>query len=122
RVPMRDYRQEFSDFSPQIYLDCACQGPFPRVTVERIHRAIDLKSHPDRLQAAEYFDLPERVRGRIARLTGAQSDEITLTTSATQGIGIAAAGLDLGAGDEVVVASTNFPSNLFTWIHLRRKG
>ena len=68
---MRNYRQEFSDFSPLVYLDCACQGPFPRVTVERLHQAIELKSHPDRLKAPEYFGLPQRVRARIARLTGA---------------------------------------------------
>jgi len=119
---MRNYRQEFSDWSPQVYLDCAYQGPFPKVTVERTHHAIELKSHPDRLKAAEYFGLPDRVRGRIARLIGAGAGEIAITSSATQGIGIPAAGLKLGAGDEVVVASSNFPSNLFTWLHLRRKG
>jgi selenocysteine lyase/cysteine desulfurase len=119
---MRDYRQEFSDFSPVIYLDCAYQGPFPRVTVERIHQAIELKSRPDRLKAPEYFGLPASVRARIARLTGAEAGEIAVTNSATQGIGIVAAGLDLGAGDEVLVSSSNFPSNLFTWLHLRRKG
>ncbi len=119
---MRNYREEFSDFSPMIYLDCAYQGPFPRVTVERLLQAIKLKSHPDRLKAPEYFGLPERVRARIARLTGAEAEEIAITNSATQGIGIAAAGLEFDAGDEVVVSSSNFPSNLFTWLHLRRKG
>jgi len=119
---MRNYRQEFSDFSPHVYLDCAYQGPFPRVTVERIGRAIELKTRPDRLKAPEYFGLPARVRARIARLTGSRPEEIAITTSATQGIGVAAAGLSLGAGDEVVVASSNFPANLFTWLHLRRKG
>ena len=119
---MRDYRQEFSDFSPLIYLDCAYQGPLPRTTVERIYQAIELKSRPDRLKAPEYFRLPERVRARIARLTGAAAEEIAITNSATQGIGIVAAGLNFSAGDEIVVASTNFPSNLFTWLHLRRKG
>jgi len=96
---MRNYRQEFSDFSPSVYLDCAYQGPFPRVTVERIHQAIELKSHPDRLKAPEYFGLPERVRARIARLTSAEAGEITITNSATQGIGIVASGLEFGAGD-----------------------
>jgi selenocysteine lyase/cysteine desulfurase len=119
---MRNFRQDFSDFSPVVYLDCAYQGPFPRVTVERLHQAIELKTHPDRLKAPEYFGLPQRVRTRLARLIGADPEEIALTNSATQGIGIVAAGLALGGGDEVVVASSNFPANLFTWIHLRRKG
>jgi cysteine desulfurase / selenocysteine lyase len=53
---------------------------------------------------------------------GADPSEIALTNSATAGIGILATGLGFQPGDEVVVASTNFPSNLFTWLHLRRRG
>lgn len=119
---MRDYRQEFEDFSPTVYLDCAYQGPFPRVTVARLQHAIELKCHPDRLHAPEYFDLPDRVRRRLASLIGADPTEIAITNSATQGIGIVAAGLGFRAGEEVVIASRNFPSNLFTWLHLRRLG
>ena len=119
---MMDYCREFPDFSPTIYLDCAYQGPFPRATVARLQQAIELKCHPERLEAPEYFRLPERVRGRLATLIGADPSEIALTNSATQGIGIVAAGLGLAAGDEVVIASHNFPANLFTWLHLRRLG
>jgi selenocysteine lyase/cysteine desulfurase len=119
---MTDCRQEFADFSPTVYLDCAYQGPFPRATVARLQQATELKCHPDRLEAAEYFRLPERVRGCLASLIGADPSEIALTNSATQGIGIVAAGLGLRAGDEVVIASCNFPANLFTWLHLRRLG
>ncbi len=119
---MPDYRQDFPDFAPTIYLDCAYQGPFPRATVGRIQQAAELKCHPERLESAEYFDLPERVRRSLAALVGADAEEIALTNSATQGIGIVAAGLGLEAGDEVVITSGNFPSNLFTWLHLRRLG
>jgi selenocysteine lyase/cysteine desulfurase len=118
----RDYRRDFPDFAPTIYLNCAYQGPFPLSTVERIEQAIQLKCHPERLAERDYFDLPERVRARIARLVGARAEEIALTNSATQGIGIAATGLELCSDDEVVVSSGNFPSNLFTWLHLRRRG
>ncbi len=119
---MRNYRQEFSDFSPLVYLDCAYQGAFPKVTTERVHQAIELKSLPYLLKEDAYFGLPDRVRARIAALVGADAGEITITTSATQGIGIVAAGLNFVPGDEVVISSSNFPSNLFTWLHLRRKG
>ena len=119
---MPDYRQAFPDFAPTIYLDCAYQGPFPRATVQRLYQAIELKCHPERLAAPEYFSLPERVRAHLAALMGAEQGEIALTNSVTQGIGVIAAGLGLKAGDEVVIASSNFPSNLFTWLHLRRLG
>jgi selenocysteine lyase/cysteine desulfurase len=119
---MPDYRREFPDFAPTVYLDCAYQGPFPKATVARIQHAIELKCRPARLEPPDYFELPERVRKHLAGLVGGDPSEIALTNSATQGIGIVAAGLGLSAEDEVVIASTNFPSNLFTWLHLRRLG
>ena len=119
---MRDFRQDFQPFAPTVYLDCAYQGPFPRITEARVQRAVQMKCHPDRLNPAEYFDLPDRVRNRFATLIGADASEIALTNSATHGIGIVAAGLGLKAGDEVVITSRNFPSNIFTWLHLRRLG
>lgn len=119
---MPDYRRDFPDFSPTIYLNCAYQGPFPLRTVARIQQAIELKCHPERLKAPEYFELPDRVRAHLAALIGANPREIALTNSATQGIGAVAAGLEFVEGDEVVIAGSNFPSNLFTWLHLRRKG
>ena len=118
----RDYRQDFPDFTPTTYLNCAYQGVFPNATVARIQESCELKRHPERLTENDYFDLPERVRAIFARLIGAQPEEVALTTSATQGIGIVATGFDFQPGDEVVVASTNFPSNFFTWLHLRRRG
>lgn len=118
----RDYRQDFPDFAPTTYLNCAYQGVFPNATVARIQEACELKRHPERLVERDYFDPPERVRAIFARLIGARADEVALTTSATQGIGIAAAGLEFHPGDEVVAASTNFPANLFSWLHLRRRG
>ncbi len=119
---MRDYRSDFPDFAPTVYLDCAYQGPFPRRAIARIQQAIELKSHPERMGSSEYFELPDRVRARLANMVGADASEIALTNSATQGVGVVAAGLDFEAGDEVVIASSNFPSNLFTWLHLQRKG
>jgi selenocysteine lyase/cysteine desulfurase len=119
---MRDYRPDFFDFSPTVYLNCAYQGPFPRATAARIEQAVQLKCHPDRLHPQEYFDLPDRVRARFAKLVGADPQEIAITNSATQGIGIVATGLDLKAGDEIIISSRNFPANIFTWLHLRRRG
>ena len=119
---MRDYRSDFFDFAPTVYLNCAYQGPFPRATAARVAQAIELKCHPDRLHPQEYFDLPDRVRARFAQLVGAAPQEIAITNSATQGVGVVATGLDLKAGDEIIISSRNFPANIFTWLHLRRRG
>ena len=119
---MSDYRTCFADFGETTYLNCAYQGVFPLSAVARSHEAIDLKCHPERMDKAEYFALPERVRSHLAAIIGGDEKEIALTSGATQGIGVVAAGLELGPGDEVLLAGNNFPANLFTWLHMRRKG
>lgn len=122
RESVSSYEKDFSDFGEVAFLDCAYQGPFPRVTAERIRQAIELKNFPYRLQAPDYFDLPDRVRTLFARIIRADPDEIAVTNSATHGIGAVANGLDLKPGDEVIVSSGNFPANLFTWLYLRERG
>ncbi|HET7211979.1 MAG TPA: aminotransferase class V-fold PLP-dependent enzyme [Terriglobia bacterium] len=119
---MPDYRSHFADFGQTVYLNCAYQGVFPLTAVARSHEAIDLKCHPERMQTAEYFGLPERVRAHLAAIIGSDEKEIALTSGATQGVGIIASGLELNPGDEILVAADNFPANLFTWLHMRRKG
>src|SRR5690348_13193979 len=109
---MADYRPYFADFGGTTYLNCAYQGVFPLAAVARAHEAIDQKCHPERMDTAEYFALPERVRSHLAAIIGSDGNEIALTSGATQGIGVVAAGLQLGRGDEVIVAGDNFPANL----------
>jgi selenocysteine lyase/cysteine desulfurase len=119
---MPDYRTYFAEFGETIYLNCAYEGVFPLAAVVRAHDAIDQKCHPERMDPAEYFDLPQRVRNHLAAIIGCDEKEIALTSGATQGIGVVAAGVQLGPGDEVLVAGDNFPANLFTWLHMRRRG
>src|SRR5579875_3332211 len=119
---MPEYRTYFADFGETTYLDCAYQGVFPLTAVARARQAIESKCHPERVQPEEYFALPQRVRRHLAAIIGGAEDEIALTNGATHGIGVVASGLHLNPGDEIIVASSNFPSNLFTWLHLRRRG
>jgi selenocysteine lyase/cysteine desulfurase len=119
---MLDHRRDFFDFGPITYLNCAYHGPFPRATAARIQSAIRIESDPTQLVKEDFFGLRERIRTRLAGLLGAQPDEMALVGSATQGIGNIANGLEWRPGDEVAISSENFPSNLFTWLNLRRRG
>ncbi len=119
---MPDYRGDFFDFGQTTFLNCAYHGPLPRLTAQRMQRAIENESDPTRLKPDEFFSLRERNRARLSELLNARMDEIALVASATQGIGIVASGMQFSPGDEVIISSDNFPSNLFTWLHLRRLG
>jgi selenocysteine lyase/cysteine desulfurase len=76
----------------------------------------------------EPFDLShwERLRGqvrtRIAELLSVGAESITFTKNTTAGLGLVAAGLDWEAGDNIVGLHREFPSNIYPWMGLKRKG
>lgn len=64
----------------------------------------------------------ERVRSLGADLIGADADEVAIIRNTTEGIGLVAEGFPWQEGDNVVVPSSEFPSNLYPWKHLANRG
>jgi selenocysteine lyase/cysteine desulfurase len=49
-------------------------------------------------------------------------ESITFTKNTTAGLGLVAAGLDWEDGDNIVGVNREFPSNIYPWMGLKRKG
>jgi selenocysteine lyase/cysteine desulfurase len=64
----------------------------------------------------------EQLRGRAARLIGAQTEEIALVSNTTAGISLVAEGFPWQAGDNVVLPDNEFPSNQYPWLNLADRG
>jgi selenocysteine lyase/cysteine desulfurase len=95
----------------------------PRVAARAALEAVEQKLQPRHIPADALFALPDEVRALAARLIGARREEITVGTGATHGLNLAAAGLPLQAGDEVLLGPTEFPANVAPWMeHGRRRG
>lgn len=118
---MPDYRADFADFEGVAYLNCANQGPFPRVAVAAIQEAIALKARPDRIRDDIYFRLPAEVRSELGGLLGAPADSFAITNGASDGIFAVARGLEWRSGDQVLVAAGDFP-NFHSWAQLADRG
>jgi len=112
----------FSGFGGKAYLDCAAQGPFPRETGEAIRQALRLKEHPEEIPVSLFEDLPARGRAAVARLIGCNPASIALGAGASHGINVAAAGLPLQPGDEVLLPEGEFPANLHPWLNMQSAG
>ncbi len=69
-----------------------------------------------------YDDEIERVRGRVASLLNAGSDEIAFVKNTTEGLGIVAAGIDWRRGEKVVTCDLEYPSNVYPWWNLKKLG
>src|SRR5436305_7483014 len=117
-----DRRADFHDFAGVVYLDCATQGPLPRVATVAVEAALALKGTPHRIRDIDYFLYPDRYRQAVAALIGGRPEDVAVTDSTTAGIMLLVNGLDWAAGDEVVIPEGTFPSNRFPWHSLARRG
>ncbi len=116
---MTDWRKEWFEIEDAVYLNAAGQGPLPRAAVRAAQQALEWKKFPHRIPESEYFELPGRVRTSLARLIGAQPEEIALATGASGGIQIAATRLELRPGNEVLIARGEFPAHFATWLPMQ---
>jgi cysteine desulfurase / selenocysteine lyase len=117
-----DYRKEFADFDDVIYLDTATQGPMPIAAANAAKQALEWKKLPHRVPDGIYFELPDRVRASVAKLIGADPDDIAITTGASAGFAAVAAGIDWKPQDEVIVAKGEFPAHFATWLPYQGAG
>jgi selenocysteine lyase/cysteine desulfurase len=117
-----DYRSEFADFEGVAYLNAALQGPMPLAAAREVQAALESKKRPDRLPDSAYFDLPDRIREKIARVITARPDEIAVTSGASAGLASVAAGIDWKPGDEVLVGRGEFPAHFSTWLRYEQAG
>ncbi len=67
------------------YMDVAARGLMPRATRDALVEHLDERLLAD-LDKHAYFEMIERVRGRIAQHLHASADEIAFTKNVTEGI------------------------------------
>lgn len=122
-TPWEDLRRQFPVTRNLVYLNHAAVSPLPLTCKERMDRYLDELVHRG---AARYPDFSTEIKtaGRRlgARLLGTEPDRIFFVRSTTQGLGIAATGLSMKEGDNVVLAEKEFPANIRPWLPLRGRG
>ena len=117
-----DYRKEFADFEGVAYLDTAAIGPLPLAAARAAQAAVEWKKLPHQMPISLFFDLPDQIREKLARLIGAEAQDIAIATGASGGFSAVAAGMDWKPGDEVLVARGEFPSHFSTWVPYENAG
>ena len=122
RDSIESYREEFPIVKTGIYLDHAGVAPVSLRVVREIDKF--LKEATDRaiMSYEGWMERVEAVRGLSARLIGAEREEIAFIKNTSHGISIVSAGLEWQEGDNVVVFEKEFPSNIYPWLDLERKG
>jgi cysteine desulfurase/selenocysteine lyase len=87
-----------------------------------VERFFTLKSNGFEGREVGVMGLLQRTRERAGALLGAPAADIAFLSSASEGLGQLAAGLDWQPGDNVVVEDIEFPSGLYPWTRLAEQG
>lgn len=115
-----DIRQLFPVTNNYVYLNHAAVAPLSIPVVEAMQRyTYDLREH-GLVHWREWGAQVERVREIAARLVNANSNEIAFAANTSTGLSIVANGLDWKAGDNIVSADCEFPSNQLPWQRLQQ--
>ncbi len=112
-VDWKRVRAEFPALHNWTYLNTATYGQVPRRGVDAIARHF---AHRDELASSDFlswYTEADRIRGSIARLIGAEADDIAFIQNSSTALGLIAGGIDWREGDNVVTLSDEFPNCLY---------
>ncbi len=107
-----------------IYLNAANVCPASRPVMDRhVEYLRDFHANPSFQNRDKYVEMRESLRAKAARLLRTTPDEIAVTRNTSEGSNIIVKGVDLKAGDEVIITDHNHPSNGDSWkVRARRDG
>ena len=115
-------REEFRALDERVYIDVASRAPM----ADRVAVAVEGYLEVCRLRGADkehWYERAESIRGTLAHLLGAGTDEIAFTKNTSDGLNTLALALDLKAGDNVVLCPEfEHANNVYPWLNLRRHG
>jgi L-cysteine/cystine lyase len=101
-------RSELPVLARCVYLNTGSAGPLPTSVADAIRRAAEAERYHGRGDFGTFgpfLELRERVRARMARLLGADADEIALTHHTSEGVNIVLWGLGWKPGDRLVTTT-----------------
>jgi len=117
-----NFAKDFGPFDGKLWLNCAHQGPLPRVAAAAAEEAIAWKRAPYHMTTERFSGVPQSLKQALGRLINAPADEIILGNSASYGLHLLANGVRWQAGDEALLMKDDFPSDILPWLTLRERG
>ena len=114
-------RREFPICARTIYCAHASDAPLPRRVAEAMKESVERASVDPREYELELERIAE-TRTLVARLLGAEEEEIAFTGPTASGLNAVANGLDWEPGDEVICCLDDYPANVYPWLALERLG
>jgi selenocysteine lyase/cysteine desulfurase len=97
------------------YFNVANLAPQLRSVRAAGEAALERRAAPWTIRSADWFTDVERLRGLFADLIGGDADGVALVPATSYGMAVAAANLEAGPGERVLVLDEEYPSGIYTW-------
>jgi cysteine desulfurase/selenocysteine lyase len=115
-----EVRARFPGAQDKVYLNIAETGLMPESTAAVV-RGFAHDATMGTGDKAAYRESVERCRAGVARVIGAEPDEIAITKNVSEGLNLLASSLPWKPGDNVVLCpELEHPNNVFLWYNLQR--
>lgn len=122
KIRRMSQRDSFDLAAGSIYLNGAYCTPLPRTARGALAEAYVLNAEPYRMSPDVFFEYPDAVRERVARVLRAPAQEVGVTTSTGFGALMLARGVRFKPGDRILLGPDEFPSNVYPWLALAEEG
>lgn len=73
-------------------------------------------------EVAGYSKVHNNIKNILSKLLNCLPDELALIHNTAEGMNFISHGLNLSAEDEVILLENEYPSNIYPWQHLEKKG
>lgn len=117
-------REQIPALSDRVYLNTGTSGPVPlaafQAQVDLLQR-FSYEGYSTPTVAAAYARALTAARRAIAGLLNCSSDEIVLTSSTSDGVGIVAQGLTWEPGDEIITSDLEHIAGIAPWFGLAQR-
>ncbi len=118
-----DITSDFTINNHIFYLNHAAVSPWPAVTAEAVKKFAEENAHLGATQYLQWVKVEQELKENITQLINAPScDDIALVKNTSEALSLVAYGLNWEAGDNVVIARQEFPSNRIVWQSLESQG
>ncbi len=119
---LEDYGKEFPVTNRYIYLDHAGVAPISLRVKMAVEKFLSEATQNGMFNYKQWMDGVEQIRRESATFIAGEPEEIAFVKNTSHGISIVAEGLDWREGDNILLCENDFPSNVYPWLNLKRKG
>lgn len=117
----QSWRSEFPVTETYTYMNHAGVAPLSRRVQDAMTGFLEDATVNGAVNAKRWEEEAEVCRDAAAQLINADAAEVAFMKNTTQGILIAANGIDWRTGDNVVTTAVEFPANVYPWWSLKER-